>query len=125
MEKVYIDDVSWEPIANAYPPSLAICVSPSDTYENFPVVMGIKFKWSSGGGNPTGYNFYLGTNLAGNNIINGRDLNQMFMSIRSLYKLKSDLVIFNKGLFGLFLLTIQGLASIFIKVSISKICPII
>lgn len=69
----YIDDVSGVSVPpSATPPNCATNVGPADGMDSVSILAGLN--WSSGGGTPTGYKLYFGTNNPPGNIVNGSDL---------------------------------------------------
>lgn len=70
--KIHIDDVSWEPDSAIYPPNPAVCVRPVNGSDS--VLTKPHLQWSSGGGMPTGYILYVGTNYPPTNIIDSLDM---------------------------------------------------
>ncbi len=72
-DRLYLDDVLGPPIyAAPDPPNCATLVSPADAAANVPV--GATLNWASGGGAPTGYKLYFGTDNPPTNIVNGTNL---------------------------------------------------
>lgn len=71
MQSIWIDDVEWQGIINQ-PPSVAAVVFPANDTTN--IEQQVTLKWTSTGGNPTGYKLYLGTNNPPTNMVNGIDL---------------------------------------------------
>ena len=64
------DDVSI--YNNPNPPSCAVNVSPPDGEDSVSIFTNLN--WTSGGGAPTGYKLYFGTDNPPTNIVNGADL---------------------------------------------------
>jgi len=74
MRKIYIEDVSWDNPSSTTPPAAAVLVSPKDNVVDIPNMMQVSLKWSSGGGNPTGYFLSIGKTPAANDILNAFDM---------------------------------------------------
>jgi len=70
-QSIWIDDVSWHG-NNATVPNPAATVSPLNNAANVIVLPALK--WTSTGGNPTGYRLSVGTNNPPSNILNNIDL---------------------------------------------------
>ncbi len=73
---VYLDDIGWE--VQGGTPNPATAVYPSNTANNIRIdyvgkKLITKMQWSSGGGDPTGYKLYFGTN-GSFNMVNNQDL---------------------------------------------------
>ncbi len=60
---------TWNPSQTGNPPLPAQIVSPANGATNVPVT--VILHWLSGGGSPTGYKVYFGTNTPPSNIVNG------------------------------------------------------
>jgi len=71
MQSIWIDDVEWQGAINT-PPSPAAIVFPANDTINIEQL--VTLKWTSTGGNPTGYKLFLGTNNPPSNMVNGIDL---------------------------------------------------
>lgn len=70
---IWIDDIEWDMQGN-YPPYCPIITYPVANAEDIDVMTGLELNWTSGGGNPTGFKLYLGTDPEASNIINGKEL---------------------------------------------------
>lgn len=69
-QAIILDDVSWDlPISQ--PPYPATLIYPLQGATDVDIMTSTLLQWTSGGGAPLGYNFYLGTNEAADNLING------------------------------------------------------
>ncbi len=68
---ISIDDISLD-VLPELPPSCATIVSPADAATDIPISTSLN--WASGGGAPTGYKLYFGTDNPPTNIENGTDL---------------------------------------------------
>lgn len=75
MQSIWIDDVEWQGIINQ-PPTPAAVVFPANDTINIEQL--VTLKWTSTGGNPTGYKLYLGTNNPPTNMVNGLDIDSVF-----------------------------------------------
>ncbi len=82
-----IDDISWETGAPV-PPSPAIVTKPGNNAIDIDIMTPVLLDWSNGGGNPTGYRIYFGTNNPPDNIINGTEVNADITS----YVIQSELL---------------------------------
>lgn len=65
-----IDDIAWE-VVSPNPPNAASIVKPLQGATMVDIMMPIKLDWASGGGSPTGYKVYFGTNNPPTNLLNG------------------------------------------------------
>ncbi len=70
---VWLDDISWDNNGN-YPPYCPIPTYPQANATDVDVMMGLTLNWTSGGGNPTGYKLFLGTDPDATNMLNGEDM---------------------------------------------------
>jgi len=71
-----IDDIEWQadvPVA----PNEATLVFPQDGSNNYDIFATPLLKWGSGGGSPTKYKLYFGTNNPPSNFENGTDMNML------------------------------------------------
>ncbi len=84
MQSIWIDDIEWQGVINQ-PPSFAAVVFPANDTIN--IEQQVILKWTSTGGNPTGYKLYLGTNNPPTNILNGIDLGNVLE-----YTIASELI---------------------------------
>jgi subtilisin-like proprotein convertase family protein len=70
---LYIDQVVGPTLyVSPLPPNCATIVSPPDAGTN--ILASATLNWASGGGGPTGYKLYFGTNTPPTNIVNGTNL---------------------------------------------------
>ena len=72
MLTLYIDDVTGPFYISNFPPSCATNVSPTIAATNVPISSTLN--WADGGGLPTGYKLFFGTDNPPTNIVNGTDL---------------------------------------------------
>lgn len=70
---IWIDDISWDD-QGTYPPYCPRTTFPELNAIDVDVMMGLKLNWTSGGGNPTGYKLFLGTDPDATNMLNGEDV---------------------------------------------------
>jgi hypothetical protein len=70
-QSIWLDDVSWQGNGNIVPNSAAV-VYPLNNAIN--IITKPNLKWTSTGGNPTGYRLNLGTNNPPSNLLNNVDL---------------------------------------------------
>lgn len=68
----FIDDIVLTATAVGAPPNPAVVAAPLDAATG--VAIGTNFSWTSGGGFPTGYKVYIGTDNPPTNIVNGVDV---------------------------------------------------
>ncbi|MEI6348552.1 MAG: choice-of-anchor J domain-containing protein [Bacteroidota bacterium] len=83
MQSIWIDDVEWQGVINQPPTAAAVVFPANDTIN---IEQQISLKWTSTGGNPTGYKLYLGTNNPPTNMANGIDLGNVLE-----YSISTDL----------------------------------
>ncbi|HON17942.1 MAG TPA: T9SS type A sorting domain-containing protein [Salinivirgaceae bacterium] len=67
---IYVDDISWSNPNISTAPNPASLVYPENNQTSVDVMGGVKLQWANGGGNPTGYRLYVGTNNPPTNLIN-------------------------------------------------------
>lgn len=86
MSSVRMDDIKWKPKVSTTPPNTAIILNPLNEATDVDIYSGVFLKWSSGGGEPTGYKISIGTTEAANDLIDNQDL-----SDTTKYKIETEL----------------------------------
>lgn len=74
MSSIRIDDVEWYNPGSNETPNPANVALPLDNANSVDIMNGIMFKWTNGGGAPSGYRLSIGTNQEANNIVDDVDM---------------------------------------------------